>query len=256
MTGANASYDHAGADDESELFELFREYRRTHDRRLRNRLIEANAQLAPALARRFANRSEPLDDLEQVAMLGVLKAVERFDPDRGTPFAAFAVPTVVGELRRHFRDQGWMVRVPRRVQDLHLRIGTVISELSQQLGRSPTAGEIADASGVRDEDVLEALEAGNRYRPTSLDFNPNGTDADVLLGGVDAEFTSVEDRATLLDLLHRLPEREQRVMYMRYFEDMTQAEIADAVGVSQMHVSRILPRSLATLNRAQQQSDA
>jgi RNA polymerase sigma-B factor len=237
------------APDESELLDDFREYRRTHDRALRNRLIESNAHLARSLARRFANRSEPLDDLEQVAMLGVLKAVERFDPERGTPFGAFAVPTVVGELRRHFRDQGWMVRVPRRVQDLHLRIGTVISELSQQLGRSPTPREIADAAGVRDEDVLEALDAGNRYRPTSLDVGPTGSDSDALVGDTDAEFASVEDRATLLELLHRLPEREQRVMYMRYFEDMTQAEIAEAVGVSQMHVSRLLSRSLAALSR-------
>jgi RNA polymerase sigma-B factor len=247
MTGGNASCEQPDHDAPPDLTDEFREYRRTNDRRLRNRLIEQNAHLARSLARRFANRSEPLDDLEQVAMLGVLKAVERFDPDRGTPFPAFAVPTVVGEIRRHFRDQGWMVRVPRRVQDLHLRIGTVISELSQQLGRSPTAGEIAAAAGVRDEDVLEALDAGNRYRPTSLDFNPSGSDADSVPGDADTEFASVEDRATLLALLNRLPEREQRVMYMRYFEDMTQAEIAEAIGVSQMHVSRLLSRSLETL---------
>jgi RNA polymerase sigma-B factor len=251
VSGSDAVRDEPNDGEAPDLTEEFREYRRTHDRRLRNLLIEQHAHLARALARRFANRSEPLDDLEQVAMLGVLKAVERFDPERGTPFAAFAVPTVIGELRRHFRDQGWMVRVPRRVQDLHLRIGSVISELSQQLGRSPTAGEIARAAGVRDEDVLEALDAGNRYRPTSLDFNPSGTDSDSVLGDDDNEFASVEDRATLLTLLNRLPEREQRVMYMRYFEDMTQAEIAEAIGVSQMHVSRLLSRSLETLAREQ-----
>jgi RNA polymerase sigma-B factor len=232
---------------DSDHLDEFREYRRTQDRALRNRLIEHNVHLAQSLARRFANRSEPLDDLEQVAMLGLLKAVERFDPDRGTPFGAFAVPTVIGELRRHFRDQGWMVRVPRRVQDLHLRIGSVISELSQQLGRSPTPREIADAAGVRDEEVLEALDAGNRYRPTSLDSSPSGATGDTLPGDTDNEFASVEDRATLLNLLHRLPEREQRVMYMRYFEDMTQSEIAEAIGVSQMHVSRLLSRSLEAL---------
>ena len=167
-------------------------------------------------------------------MLGVLKAVERFDPERGTPFAAFAVPTVVGELRRHFRDRGWMVRVPRRVQDLHLRIGPVVSELSQQLGRSPTVGEIADAADVRDEDVLEALDAGNRYRPTPR--------------LVPVSMTTSADNRQRARIGRRsgdpppaappaLPEREQRVMYMRYFEDMTQAEIAEAIGVSQMHVS-------------------
>ena len=234
--------------EQARLLELFREYRRTRDRGLRNRLIEEHAGLARALARRFANRSEPLDDLEQVAILGVLKAIERYDPERGTPFGAFAVPTVVGELRRHFRDRGWMVRVPRRVQDLHLRIGAVVAELSQQLGRSPTAREIADAAGVRDEDVLEALDAGNRYRPNSLDLAPTGVDADARLGRSDVELGSVEDRAALLQLLRRLPEREQRVMYMRYFEDMTQAEIAEAIGVSQMHVSRLLTRSLDRLN--------
>jgi RNA polymerase sigma-B factor len=238
----------ATGDPEATL-ERFREYRRTHDRGLRNRLIEEHLGLARSLARRFANRNEPLDDLEQVAMLGVLKAVERFDPEHGTPFAAFAIPTVVGELRRHFRDRGWMVRVPRRVQDLHLRIGTVVSELSQQLGRSPSPTEIAEAAGVRDEDVLEALEAGNRYRPTSLDVAATGSDGDARMAHSDIEMHSVEDRAHLLHLLQRLPERERRVMYMRYFEDMTQAEIAEAIGVSQMHVSRLLTRSLAALNR-------
>jgi RNA polymerase sigma-B factor len=238
-----------GSTDQEATLERFREYRRTHDRGLRNRLIEEHLSLARTLARRFANRNEPLDDLEQVAMLGVLKAVERFDPEHGTPFAAFAVPTVVGELRRHFRDRGWMVRVPRRVQDLHLRIGTVVSELSQQLGRSPSPTEIANAAGVRDEDVLEALEAGNRYRPTSLDVAAAGADGDSRMGRADIELHSVEDRATLLHLLRRLPERERRVMYMRYFEDMTQAEIAEAIGVSQMHVSRLLTRSLDALNR-------
>jgi RNA polymerase sigma-B factor len=230
--------------EQDRILEQFREFRRTRDRTTRNRLVEAHLGLARTLARRFANRNEPLDDLEQVAMLGVLKAVERFDPDRGIPFAAFAVPTVVGEVRRHFRDRGWMVRVPRRLQDLHLRIGPVVSDLSQQLGRSPTVGEIADAAGVRDEDVLEALDAGNRYRPAPLDVS-------VSLSRTDTELASVDDRATLLGLLRGLPERAQRVMYMRYFEDMTQAEIADAIGVSQMHVSRILTRSLETLNRAQ-----
>ena len=237
------------SDDQERMLDLFREYRRTRDRGLRNRLIEEHLSLAKALARRFANRSEPLDDLEQVAILGVLKAIERYDPERGTPFGAFAVPTVVGELRRHFRDRGWMVRVPRRVQDLHLRIGSVVSELSQRLGRSPTPREIADAAGVRVEDVLEALDAGNRYRPNSLDVAATGVDADSRLGLADSELGSVDDRATLLQLLRRLPEREQRVMYMRYFEDMTQAEIADAIGVSQMHVSRLLTRSLDLLNR-------
>lgn len=235
------------ADEEEERLGRFREFRRTHDRALRNRLIEENLPLARSLARRFANRNEPLDDLEQVAMLGMLKAVERFDPDRGIPFGAFAVPTVLGELRRHFRDRGWMVRVPRRVQDLHLRIGSVVSELSHELGRSPTPREIADAAGVRAEEVLEALDAGNRYRPASLDLGESSGGDAARLSQVDPELLSVEDRATLLRLLQRLPERERRVLYMRFFDDLTQAEIADEIGVSQMHVSRMLTRSLDAL---------
>jgi RNA polymerase sigma-B factor len=134
--------------DDHGTIERFREYKRTRDRELRNALVERHIELARALARRFANRNEPLDDLEQVAMLGVLKAVERFDPERGTPFAVFAVPTVLGELRRHFRDYGWMVRVPRRIQNLHLHMGALVTELAQRLGRSPTVQELAEAAGV------------------------------------------------------------------------------------------------------------
>ena len=228
--------------------ELFREYRRTHDRALRNRLVEQNIDLAYNLARRFANRSEALDDLQQVAVLGMLKAVERFDPDQGTPFAAFAIPTVIGELRRHFRDRGWVVRVPRRVQDLHQQMGALVTELSQKLRRLPTAAEIAELAGVLEEDVLEAMDAGNRYRPVSLDAGESRPLASTeSLGVADGELQSVEDRATLIELLDQLPPREQRVVYLRYFEDMTQSEIAREIGVSQMHVSRLLTRSLDAL---------
>ena len=228
--------------------ELFREYRRTHDRALRNRLVEQNLDMTYNLARRFANRSEALDDLQQVAVLGMLKAVERFDPEQGTPFAAFAIPTVIGELRRHFRDRGWVVKVPRRVQDLHQQMGALVTALSQDLHRLPTAAEIADAAGVLEEDVLEAMDAGNRYRPFSLDAaETRPLTAAASLGANDGELQSVEDRATLLDLLDQLPPREQRVVYLRYFEDMTQSEIAREIGVSQMHVSRLLTRSLDML---------
>jgi RNA polymerase sigma-B factor len=185
--------------------DLFREYRQTHDRGLRNRLLEQHIALAHNLARRFANRSEALDDLQQVAVLGMLKAVERFDPDIGTPFAAYAIPTVIGELRRHFRDRGWMVRVPRRVQDLHLRMGVLVTDLSQRLGRLPTTADIAAAAGVREDDVLEAIDAGNRYRPFSLDAAGRRDDDVAHLGGTDDELSSAEDRAALADLLSSCP---------------------------------------------------
>jgi RNA polymerase sigma-B factor len=227
--------------------ERFREYRKTRDRGLRNQLIEEHAEIALGCARRFANRSEPLDDLRQVALLGLLKAVERFDPDRGLPFAAFALPTVLGELRRHFRDRGWMVRIPRRLQELHLGMDALVSELSQRLGRSPTTAELADAAGVEEDDVLEAMEAGHCYRPHSLDTGASVRAIPTVVGRVDGRLASVEDRETLLELLRRLPVRERTILYLRFFEERTQSEIAEAVGVSQMHVSRLISRSLAAL---------
>lgn len=233
--------------DNGDTIERFREYRRTRDRDLRNQLVEEHIELARALARRFANRNEPLDDLEQVAMLGVLKAVERFDPEFGTPFAAYAVPTITGELRRYFRDHGWMVRVPRRIQNLHLQMGALVTELSQRLERSPTVAELAEAAGVDEEDVLEALEAANCYRPGALDASPSGNDPAERVGAVDDDLESADDRVVLLPLLEQLPRQEQRILYLRYFEDMTQSEIAKDLGVSQMQVSRLLARSLATL---------
>jgi RNA polymerase sigma-B factor len=233
--------------DDEGINERFRAYKRTRDRALRNALVEEHIELARALARRFANRNEPLDDLEQVAMLGVLKAVERFDPDRGTPFAAFAVPTALGELRRHFRDHGWMVRVPRRIQNLHLHMGALVTDLAQRLERSPTVTELADAAGVEEEDVLEALEAANCYRPSALEAPMGGGDPAERVGLIDNELASADDRATLLPLLEQLPPQQQRIIYLRYFEDMTQAEIATEMGVSQMQVSRLLARSLSEL---------
>jgi RNA polymerase sigma-B factor len=233
--------------DDDAAIEWFREYRRTRDRGLRNTLVEHYLELARALARRFANRNEPLDDLEQVAMLGVLKAVERFDPERGTPFAAFAVPTVVGELRRHFRDHGWMVRVPRRIQNLHQHMGALVTELAQQLERSPTVAELAEAAGVEEEDVLEALEAANCYRPAALEGLSSAGDPAERVRLVDDDLETADDRVILLPLLAQLPRQQQRIVYLRYFEDLTQAEIAEELGVSQMQVSRLLARSIATL---------
>ncbi|HXY90985.1 MAG TPA: SigB/SigF/SigG family RNA polymerase sigma factor [Acidimicrobiia bacterium] len=231
--------------------EKFVTYRRTRDRDLRNELVEAHVRLAEFLARRFAHRGEPLDDLRQVALVGLLKAVERFEPDRGLQFSSFAMPTIVGELKRHFRDRGWAVRVPRRVQELHLELDRTIATLSQELGRPPLPQEIADRAGVREEDVLESMEASSLYRLPSIDALRNGNDPGSApaerLGDVDPEMDAVENRLAVGELLSVLPEREQKIVYLRFFEGLTQSEIAEHVGISQMHVSRLLVRSLATL---------
>lgn len=232
--------------------ERFGTYRRTGDRRLRDELVEEHAPLAQFLARRFANRGEPIDDLVQVALVGLLKAVERFDPGRGLQFSTFATPTILGELKRHFRDRGWAVRVPRRVQELHLQLGRIIATLGQERGRSPTPAEVAERAGCSEEEVLEAMEAGSLYRLVSLD-GPATRDEDeaselvACLGGDDPGFEQIERRAELDDLLGVLPDRERRIVELRFFDGMTQSEIAERVGVSQMHVSRLLARSLETL---------
>jgi RNA polymerase sigma-B factor len=238
----------------------FAEYKATRDRKVRNELIEAHRSLASHLARRFANRGEPFDDLLQVAYLGMLKAVERFDPDRGLEFSTFATATVEGELKRHFRDKTWSVRVPRRPQELHLRLGNAINDLSQRLHRPPQISELAAELGVREDDVLEAMEVGGAYRSTSLDARPadNG-DAMTLesrLGTADLGFDLAEHRVVLERLLEELPERERMIIRLRFFEDMTQTEIADEVGISQMHVSRLLSRTLMQLRERLQTLDA
>src|SRR3954447_4346889 len=240
-----------------ELRRMFEAYSQTRDAGLREQLVTAHLGLAEYLARRFANRGEPLDDLIQVAALGLLKAVDRFDPDRGLEFSTYATPTIVGELKRHFRDKGWAVRVPRRVQELHLRLGSVVGQLSQELGRSPTIGEIAHAAAVSEEEVLEAIEAGHAYRFTSLDA-PAGNDDEVSLsaelGAEDQGLIDSEHRVTLSPLIAQFPPRERMILHLRFFEGMTQSEIAARLGISQMHVSRLLARALAQL-RSQAEDD-
>jgi RNA polymerase sigma-B factor len=239
--------------DRDELRRKFAEYTRTREQSLRDELIAAHLGLAEYLARRFANRGEPLDDLIQVASVGLLKAVERFDSERGLEFSTFATPTIVGELKRHFRDKGWAVRVPRRVQELHLRLAGVVGGLSQEMGRSPTIAEIAERAGVSDEEVLEAMEAGRAYRFASIDAPNPGEDEDRMLGMAarlgsdDAGMVDVEHRMELSPLLESLPERERTILHLRFFEGMTQSEIANRLGISQMHVSRLLARSLQQL---------
>jgi RNA polymerase sigma-B factor len=214
-------------------------------------MIERYLPLARKLAQRYHRGDACLDDLFQVACLGLVKAVDRFDPERGVAFSTYAVPTITGELKRYFRDRMWSVRVPRDLQELALKVERVASELSLGLARQPTVAEIADAVGASDEDVLEALEAARAYGATSLD-SPLGDDGEVetlgdSLGTEDHGFTRAEQRVTLEDLMRALTPREREVLRLRFAEDLTQAEIGERIGVSQMHVSRIIRHALAQL---------
>ncbi|HEY6425836.1 MAG TPA: SigB/SigF/SigG family RNA polymerase sigma factor [Acidimicrobiales bacterium] len=218
------------------------------DPEAREELITSNLGLAQQLARRFLHRGEPLEDLVQVASVALVKSVDRFDPDRGVDFPAFATRTIIGELKRHFRDKGWAVRASRRVQELYLELGHATSSLVQQLGRSPTVAELAEATGASEEAVLEAIEAGQGYRATSIDATESEDDPlAARLGSNDSNFDSVDDRVVLGPALSTLPAREQSILRMRFVEGLTQSEIALAVGVSQMHVSRLLSTSLDKL---------
>jgi RNA polymerase sigma-B factor len=201
--------------------------------------------LARSLARRYAGKGEPLDDLEQVASLGLLKAIDRFDVSRDVRFATFAVPTIAGELKRHFRDRGWMLRVPRDIQELSARVVRSREILTRELGRSPTATDVARALGTGVEQVLEALRAADTYRMMSLDEPlAEGAGALEAIGGDDEGYELAEHRVLLRCGLDRLSDREREIVRLRYYEGLTQREIARAVGVSQMHVSRLIRRSI------------
>ncbi|QNP65241.1 RNA polymerase sigma factor SigF [Streptomyces genisteinicus] len=217
---------------------------------LRNRLVRMHLPLVEHLARRFRNRGEPLDDLTQVATIGLIKSVDRFDPERGVEFSTYATPTVVGEIKRHFRDKGWAVRVPRRLQELRLALTTATAELSQQHGRSPTVHELAERLGISEEEVLEGLESANAYSTLSLDVPDTDDESPAVadtLGAEDEALEGVEYRESLKPLLEGLPPREKRILLLRFFGNMTQSQIAQEVGISQMHVSRLLARTLAQL---------
>ena len=219
--------------------------------RIRDEVVELHLPLAEHLARRFGHRGEPHDDLVQVANIGLIKAVDRFEIDRGLEFSTYATPTIVGEIKRHFRDKTWAVRVPRRLQELRLAMTRANADLAQSLGRSPTVGELASLLGVGEDDVIEALEAGGAYSTVPLDIDsdedspgPSLTDT---LGTDDGAFETVENLASLKPLLADLPAREQRILALRFFEGRTQSEIAAELGISQMHVSRLLARTLERL---------
>lgn len=218
---------------------------------IRDAAVARCLPLAEHIARRFDGRGEAFEDLLQVARLGLVNAVDRFDPERGSDFVSFAVPTIMGEVRRHFRDTGWSVRVPRRMKELHLSLSKATSDLSQRLGRAPSASELAEELGIDREEVLQGLVAGNAYQTVSVDrSSPQHDDGLTLadtLGEYDAAMDEVENHETLRPLLDSLPERERTVVVLRFFGNMTQTQIAERVGVSQMHVSRLLAKTLKQL---------
>jgi len=227
-------------------------YHREGDPAAREQLVTRFLPLARQLARRYQRGGEQLDDLIQVASLGLLKAIDRFDPARETAFSSFAVPTILGELKRHFRDKGWSVRVPRDLQELAVKVDRVGDEMSRELGRAPTPAELAERTGTTLEQVLEAREASAAYRAVSLD-RPRSEDEEEgdsyadAFGAVDPGFGLAEDAATVERLMRVLNEREREVLRLRFAEDLTQSEIGQRVGVSQMHVSRLIRQSIARL---------
>ncbi|HEX8628015.1 MAG TPA: RNA polymerase sigma factor SigF [Catenuloplanes sp.] len=217
---------------------------------LRDRAIEAWLPLARHLAHRYAGRGEPTDDLIQTATVGLIKAVDKFDPERGVDFAGYAIPTIIGEIKRHFRDRTWSVRVPRRLQELRLAITEANSTLTHTLGRSPTVPDIAAHIGVTEEEVLEGLEGARAYNATSLStpITADGsTELGDTLGAEDHEYELAEMRVALGPALATLDEREQRILTLRFYGNLTQSQIAEQVGISQMHVSRLLTKALVKL---------
>jgi RNA polymerase sigma-B factor len=221
---------------------------------IRDELVETHLPLVEYLARRFRNRGELHDDLVQVATIGLIKSVDRFDLERGVEFSTYATPTIVGEIKRHFRDKGWAIRVPRRLQELKLSLAKATSELAQRNGRSPTVAELATYLGMSEEDVLEGLESANAYSTVSLD-TPESGDSDALavadtLGVIDESLEGVEYRESLKPLLDQLPAREKRILLLRFFGNMTQSQIASELSISQMHVSRLLSHALGVLRES------
>jgi len=233
---------------------LFARFQRDGDRTAHEALVERFLPLAQQLARRYARSNEPLDDLSQVASLGLLKAIDRFDPTRPTAFSSFAVPTIVGELKRHFRDKGWSLRVPRDLQDLALRVERVTDDLESELRRSPTADEIAQSIGVRTEQVLDAREAAGAYRALSFDRPRDDAEAgdDLLdvIGVEDPGYQLADETATVEHLMSVLSDREREVLRLRFAEDLTQSEIGARIGLSQMHISRLIRHAVAQLRQA------
>jgi RNA polymerase sigma-B factor len=217
---------------------------------LRDELVAAHMSIVEYVARRFYGRGEPLADLTQVGTIGLINALDRFEPERGLEFTSYATPTVVGEIKRYFRDKGWMVRVPRRLQEVRTAMAATTGELSQRLGRAPTVAELSKALDATEEEIVEAMESGNAYSPMSIEAQTDpesGWSLADTLGTADAGMERIEYRESLKPLLAALGERERTILLLRFFENKTQSQIAETVGVSQMHVSRLLARTLADL---------
>lgn len=236
-----------------EILALFRKYQETGRRSIRNQLIEHHRGLGLAIAADYTGRGVEDDDLRQIALLGILKAVERYDPERGIPFSSFASRTVNGEIKRWFRDRTWTVRPPRSAQERHLEVRQVTERLAHELGRAPTVRELAREIGSTEDEVLEAMEAAAAYRAASLDA-PRGSNVDggtrtlgESLGGGETGFGRMEAKVVIGELLDRMPEREATILRLRFFEERTQSEIAEDIGISQMHVSRLLRKALLQL---------
>lgn len=257
-TGTSAVPDRDDAERDAETLAMFERYQRSGAVSLRNELVVRHTGVAEALARRFANRGEPLEDLEQVAQFALIRAVERFDPERGIPFIGFAVPTILGELKRHFRDRTWSGTVRRSIKELLPRVRTASEELEADTGRAPTPEQIAEHLGAAIDDVLEALEAGRSYRAGSLS-TPGPTGGDSVGDRLPSDDRSIGmsvDRMLIEQLLEQLPERERRIVTLRFFGEMSQDAIADEIGISQMHVSRLLRRSLEQLSELARADEA
>jgi len=222
----------------------------------REGLVHLHLPLVQHCARRFRNRGEPYEDLVQVGTIGLLKSIDRFDTDRGVEFSTYATPTIIGEIKRHFRDKGWAIRVPRRLQELRMQIGAATGELTQDLGRSPTPRELAHRIGCTVEEIIEGLESNNAYSTLSLDAGDEHEDSATrlldTLGSLDEHLEHVEIRESIKPLLDALDPREKKILLLRFFKNMTQSQIAEEIGVSQMHVSRLLTRTLARLRESMQ----
>ena len=245
----------AGVSRSAEDRRLLIRYHRHGDQAAREELVQRLLPLARRMARRYRRSDEPLDDLIQVATLGLIKAIDRFDPARETAFSSYAVPTMLGELKRYFRDNGWAVHVPRGMQERVMEVKGAMEELGSKLGRSPSPRELAEALSLQLEEVLEALEAATAYAAVSLDAPRPGDDGEretyaESMGDRDGHYELVEDAATVLPALGVLPERERLIVHLRFAEDLTQSEIAERIGVSQMHVSRLIRQAIARLGDA------
>ncbi|MEY2583082.1 MAG: polymerase sigma-B factor [Ilumatobacteraceae bacterium] len=227
--------------DDQWLKDAFDRYLNDRDKALRDEIAERTSWLATRGARRFADCGEPFDDLFQVARIGLLNAIDRFDPTQGVPFGAYATPTIIGELRRYFRDHTWRVRVSRRAKDLRPGVNAAIEILSKELQRSPRIPEIADRMKIAEEAVIEALEANNAYRAHALDPSGRNTPS------VESNLDEVLNREVIVGLLDRLRPRQRHILYLRFFEELSQAQIAEQIGTSQVHVGRLIASSLAQL---------